>query len=361
MFSAPTPICLCKPFQCKVCWLAFTRDSYRLAFTGLHILEQQGVLWTAYSGFLDSEWYHQCLKICCKVEEKSYHSKQYNILGWILNLEAHLLELQSAWEKFQEWNTIARCTKNWRSSSQKSWICRGACMNLVYIVNLAWEHLWATKLSDLVVFYRFRVLAFASTRLRPELCFVYLCRFSLMGGNEAKIITIQEGYSSAWWHLPNVCHPCIGQLKKTCRVQNPDISPAGRAWAHSGVAGCGQAGLVANRICRLCDKPPCSVKASRRRCLNVTPEGRTSEILFQPINEHKPRLTTSWQPVELRFFLCGLSAGQETFFSLWLTGKPLPFSWTCLAWKVFTEQTGFIPLVGGQEQKALFVLLRNRW
>ena len=44
-----------------------------------------------------------------------------------------------------------------------------------------------------------------------------------------------------------------------------------------------------------------------------SPEARTKEILFKPMEEQSPRLTTGWQPVHPRF-IRGLSPGREALF-----------------------------------------------
>ena len=63
-------------------------------------------------------------------------------------------------------------------------------------------------------------------------------------------------------------------------------------------------------------------KASKKRRLNVSPEARTSEILFKPMEEQNPRLTTSsslgrealflpgFRPVERR-----LSVSENPFYA----------------------------------------------
>ena len=75
----------------------------------------------------------------------------------------------------------------------------------------------------------------------------------------------------------------------TSRVQNPDISRAGRVGAHGGLAGRIRAGLFAHRTVRLGNNPSShSPKASKTSRLNVCPEARTSEMLCKPV-ESKTR------------------------------------------------------------------------
>ena len=72
-------------------------------------------------------------------------------------------------------------------------------------------------------------------------------------------------------------------------------------------------------------------KASKTRRLNVSPEARTSEILYKPIKEHKPQFTTGSSPVYQRFITGTKSA---LSFSL-LTSGTKPFgsckSYSCKA------------------------------
>ena len=61
-------------------------------------------------------------------------------------------------------------------------------------------------------------------------------------------------------------------------------------------------------------------KASNTHRLNVSPEARTSETLFKPMEEQNPRLTTGSTPVYQRFI-----TGREALFLLWLlTSGPTP-------------------------------------
>ena len=94
-------------------------------------------------------------------------------------------------------------------------------------------------------------------------------------------------------------------------VQNPDIPQAGRIGAHGRVAGRGRAGLYANRTV---------AKASKTRRLNVAPEARTSEILFKPMGEQNPRLTTGSSPVyhrdEKRSFFLAADQCTDAYLSL---------------------------------------------
>ena len=86
----------------------------------------------------------------------------------------------------------------------------------------------------------------------------------------------------------------------TCRVQNPNIPPAGRVWAHGGAAGRGRAGRDADRTVRPGNKRPSYPPRHRRRLLNVPPKARTNKILCKPSAGTK-------SAVEKRF-IRGLSA-----------------------------------------------------
>ena len=78
----------------------------------------------------------------------------------------------------------------------------------------------------------------------------------------------------------------------TCRIQNPDISRAGRVGAPGGAARRGGARLGANGTIRIRNKSLPYAKKTKKYRLNVSQEARTSEILCLPTEAQNHRLTS---------------------------------------------------------------------